>query len=72
MEKYDLTLTEDDLQRFLSSERAKSLIAKSLSEHHQIDISIKENIIVDGDKETHSYEGALISALYVIICKKKV
>ncbi|MBL7881197.1 MAG: zeta toxin family protein [Chryseobacterium gambrini] len=62
VEKYGLTLTEDDLRKFLDSERAKSLIAKSLADHHQIDISIKENIIVDGEKETHSYEGALISA----------
>lgn len=50
VEKFGLTLTEDDLRRFLDSERAKSLIAKSLADHHQIDISTKENIIIDGEK----------------------
>lgn len=62
VEKYGLNLTEDDLERFLNTDRARSLIAKSIADNHSIDISIKENIIVDGEKETHSYEGALISS----------
>ena len=62
LNKYGLELTEDDLEKFLKTERAKSLVAKSLKDKHLIDIAIKENIIVDIEKETHSYEGALISS----------
>lgn len=60
--KFGLHLDEEDLQNFLSTDRAKSLLSKSIMEKHIIDISIKENIIIDGEKHNHSYEGALISA----------
>lgn len=60
--KYGLGLTEQDLQSFFQTDRAKSLISKASEAKHSIDISIKENIIVDKEKDTHSYEGALISA----------
>lgn len=56
-----LTSQKMTLKNFLDTGRARSLIAKSVADNHSIDISIKENIIVDGEKETHSYEGALIS-----------
>ena len=62
LNKYGLDLTEDDLEKFLQTDRARSLKAKSLKDRHPIDIAIKENIIVDIEKETHSYEGALISS----------
>lgn len=62
LNKYDLNLTEEDLQNFLQTDRAKSLISKANEDQHSIDIFIKENIIVDKEKDTHSYEGALISA----------
>ncbi|MEA5259171.1 zeta toxin family protein [Arcicella aquatica] len=59
---YDLSLTQADLDDFFKTERAKSLIEKSSKDKRPIDITIKENVIVDIQKETHSYEGALISA----------
>lgn len=62
LDQYDLHLTEEDFKNFLETERAKSLVAKSIADNHPIDISIKENIIVDTEKETHSYEGALVSS----------
>ncbi|ABQ07477.1 zeta toxin family protein [Flavobacterium johnsoniae] len=60
--EYNLNLTQADLDEFLKTERAVSLIKKSIEDNHKIDFSLKENVIVDVDKETHSYEGALISA----------
>lgn len=59
---YNLTLTFEDLNIFLESERAQSLIKKALSDNQFIDFEIKENLIFDRKKESHSYEGALISS----------
>ena len=59
---FNLNLTQVDLDEFLKTERATSLIKKSSDDNHKIDIQLKENIIVDVEKETHSYEGALISS----------
>lgn len=70
LNRYGLHLEEDDLQNFLKIDRAKSLLAKSIMDSHAIDIAIRENIIVNIEKGSHSYEGALISALYVFICKR--
>ncbi|MCB9032529.1 MAG: zeta toxin family protein [Chitinophagales bacterium] len=58
---YQLKLTQIDLENFYQSERAKSLIQKSIKDGHQIDVSIQENVITDKTKSSHSYEGALIS-----------
>ncbi|WP_329806540.1 zeta toxin family protein [Flavobacterium facile] len=62
LSEFNLNLTQDDLNKFLKTERAISLIEKSIEDNHKIDFSIKQNIIVDAEKETHSYEGALISS----------
>lgn len=59
---YNLTLTFEDLNIFLESERAQSLIKKALSDNQVIAFEIKENLIFDRKKESHSYEGALISS----------
>jgi predicted ABC-type ATPase len=59
---YGLDLTQNDWEAYRVTERGSSLIEKSIAANHTIDISIKENVIVDKEKETHSYEGALISA----------
>lgn len=59
---FDLNLTQKDLDIFLKTKRAKSLIKKAHDEKHIIDIAIKENIIVDTQKENHCYEGSLISS----------
>lgn len=62
LNEFNLNLTQKDLDEFLLTERASSLIEKSSDDNHSINLSIKENIIVDTDKNTHSYEGALISS----------
>jgi predicted ABC-type ATPase len=62
LSEFNLNLTQGDLDTFLKTERAVSLLKKAVENNHKIDISLKENIIVDIEKETHSYEGALISS----------
>lgn len=62
LSEFNLNLTQKDLNEFLKTERAASLIKKSIEDNHKIDFCIKENVIVDAQNETHSYEGALISA----------
>lgn len=62
LSEFNLNLTQNDLNEFLQTERAASLIKKSIDDNHKINFSLKENVIVDEQKETHSYEGALISA----------
>ncbi|AZA84930.1 hypothetical protein C1637_21870 [Chryseobacterium lactis] len=58
---YGLELTQDDLIRFNKSPNGKTLLEKSEEEGHKIDIEIKENIIVDKSRDTHSYEAAFIT-----------
>lgn len=60
--EFGLNLTQKDLNEFLKTERASSLVLKSIENNHKIDFCLKENVIVDAQKETHSYEGALISS----------
>lgn len=62
LSEFNLNLTQLDLDQFLKTERAQSLIKKSVEDNHKINILLKENIIVDIDRDTHSYEGALISS----------
>jgi predicted ABC-type ATPase len=62
LSEFNLNLTQNDLNEFLHTERAASLIKKSIDDNHKINFSLKENVIVDEQKETHSYEGALISS----------
>ncbi len=60
---FGLELGESDLQDFLQSPNAQSLIQKSEENNQPIYIEISQNMIVDKEKNTHSYEGALISSL---------
>lgn len=62
LKSFDLDLTQNDLEKFLQSESAKSLLKKTKDSGHFIDIEIKENIIVDQSKQTHSYEAALVTS----------
>jgi len=41
--EYNLNLTQADLDEFLKTERAVSLIKKSIEDNHKIDFSLKEN-----------------------------
>jgi AAA15 family ATPase/GTPase len=45
LSEFNLNLTQVDLDVFLKSERAVSLLKKSREDNHKIDISLKENII---------------------------
>jgi predicted ABC-type ATPase len=70
---YNLELNQHDLDKFYTTDRAKTLIDKSNNDNHRIDISIIENMIIDKEKSTHSYEGALISSfLRYHLQKKKI
>lgn len=62
LKPFDLELTQNDLEKFLQSESAKSLLKKTRDSGYVIDIEIKENIIVDKSKQTHSYEAALVTS----------
>lgn len=59
---FGLDLTNHDLSLFLEQSNSQSLVKKSEDLGHEIDIEVKENIIVDRSKETHSYEAALITS----------
>ncbi|WP_241477192.1 zeta toxin family protein [Chryseobacterium koreense] len=59
---YGLALTQNDLEQFFQSTNAATLLQKSQETGHKIDIEIKENIIVDKSRYTHSYEAALITS----------
>ena len=59
---YNLTLSSEDLHIFFETQRAKSLLKKASTDNQHIDFEIKENLIFDRKKSSHSYEGALISS----------
>lgn len=59
---FGLTLTQEDLDAFKEEPYTRSLIEKSEFEGHRIDVEIRENVIVDKSKQTHSYEASLITS----------
>ncbi len=59
---YELCLDQKDLEAFLLTKRTKSLIEKAESGNYMIDLSIRNNIIVDDKNNTRSYVGSVISA----------
>jgi deoxyadenosine/deoxycytidine kinase len=52
---YNLTLSSDDLNIFFETQRAKSLLKKASTDNQLIDFEIKENLIFDRKKSSHSY-----------------
>lgn len=62
IEQYGLYLTQQDLDAFKKEPNTISLIEKASIEGHQIDVEIRENVIVDKSKQTHSYEASLITS----------
>ncbi|MGK9119083.1 zeta toxin family protein [Olivibacter jilunii] len=62
LENFGLSLTEKDLHSFFRKPNTQSLLEKSAAEGHKIDIQIKENVIVDRSRDTHSYEASLITS----------
>jgi len=68
---FHIEASADDLHKFLQTEAALSLAHKSENDGHPIEFHIDRNVIVDKKKETHSYEGALISMFLRSIIKKR-
>lgn len=62
IEDFDLHLTQADLDEFKREPNTKSLIEKATLEGQHIDIEIRENVIIDKSRKTHSYEASLITA----------
>lgn len=61
LNEFQLSLDQNDLDKFCLTKRAASLIQKSKIDFHEIDIAIVNNVIIDKSKKSNSYEGALIS-----------
>ncbi len=59
---FNLKVSEYEFDDFLKSDNAKSLLKKSKEENHNISLTLRDNFIVDYSKETHKYEGSLISS----------
>lgn len=57
-----LKASDKELISFNKTKEAKSLIAKSTIEGHNISIEIKENCVVETSKDTHSYEASFVAA----------
>lgn len=62
IEQFGLYLTQKDLDVFKQEPHTITLIEKALREGHQIDVEIRENVIVDKSKQTHSYEASMITS----------
>ena len=62
LDSFHLNLSQKDLDNFKAEENTISLIEKAKFEGHAIDVEIRENIIIDKSKNTHSYEASMITA----------
>ena len=62
LEKFGLSLTQIDLDNFLNQPQSMSLLEKATVSGYHISISLKENVIVDKSRDTHSYEASLITS----------
>ena len=62
LSKFHINASQEDLQLFLKTKNASSLLNKSKAENKLIDFYITDNIIIDRPKNTHSYESALITS----------
>jgi len=62
LSKFNVVSNQEELELFLTTKNAKTLLKKSEDRGYIIDIKIKENIIVDKPKKSHSYEASLITS----------
>lgn len=62
LDQYDLKLSEQDFENFKNEPSSISLLAKAKNEGKIIDITFKNNVLVDKSKSTHSYEAAFITS----------
>jgi predicted ABC-type ATPase len=58
---FNIQTNQQEFEQFLTSENAQTLLQKSKLEGNIIDVSIKDNIIIDKPKDTNSYESSLIT-----------
>lgn len=62
LEQYNLSLTQNDWNKYCKTKVAKSLLQKYTDVEQSTDILIKENILIDKSKNTHSYKASLIAS----------
>ncbi len=62
LNRFGLKLTQEDLDRFLGRDQSMSLLRKAEESGHPVSIAIRENMIVDKSRDTHSYEASLITS----------
>jgi len=62
LSEYGLTLTQEQFDEFCRLPTAVSLLEKAIEAGSPIDILVRENVIVDKSKNTHSYQASLITS----------
>ncbi|MEZ0452817.1 zeta toxin family protein [Sphingobacterium thalpophilum] len=62
LSRFGLKLTQEDLDHFFCQDQSITLLQKAEASGHPISIAIRENMIVDKSKDTHSYEASLITS----------
>lgn len=62
LNRFGLKLTQQNLDQFLGRDQSISLLRKAEESGHPISIAIRENMIVDKSRDTHSYEASLITS----------
>lgn len=62
LQPFGLQLQQEDLLLFLQKPDTRSLIEKAERAGHRIEVEIKENVIVDQSRDTHSYEASLVTS----------
>lgn len=71
LEEYGLSLTQEQFDEFCMFPDSVSLLEKANEAGHPIDIVVKENVIVDKSKDTHSYEASLITSFLRYYIRQK-
>ena len=62
LSEYGLHLTQADLDHFFQQPASVTLLEKAQALGHSINIAVKENVIVDKSRDSHSYEASLITS----------
>ena len=62
LERYGLKVTTEDFELFKKEPASITLIQKASSKGKSIDVNLKDNVLIDKSKDTHSYEAAFITS----------
>jgi predicted ABC-type ATPase len=62
LDRFGLVLSAEDLENFKKDEAIVSLLEKAHKQNKEIDVILKNNVIIDKSKSTHSYEAAFITS----------